>query len=57
VNPSSTVWRITGLEGWGRLDVLLIVETTATGVVAAIEQAAERQGIELERVEPEDEAA
>jgi hypothetical protein len=53
VNPLNTVWRITGLEGWGRLDVLLVVETTAPQVVAAIEAAAAANGIELEQVEPE----
>jgi hypothetical protein len=56
VNPASTIWRIIGLEGWGRLDVLLIVETTAAPVVDAIERAAANNGIIIERVE-EPEAA
>ena len=52
MNEPQTVWRIVALEGWGRLDVRLVVDTTAQSVVSAIERAAERNGIELKRVPP-----
>ena len=54
MNEPSTVWRIVGLEGWGKLDVLVVVETTAPQVVHAIERAAAGAGIDLVRVEDEE---
>jgi cell division ATPase FtsA len=46
-----TVWRLVRVpELAQRLDVELVVDTTAPAVVEAIEAAAERAGVELERV-------
>lgn len=51
-----TRWRITAVSGnaWRNddLDIDLVVATTAPVVVNAIENAAERNGIELERQTP-----
>lgn len=41
-----TMWRLRGAD----FDVQLVVDTTAPEVVAAIEQAARQNGLELERV-------
>lgn len=46
-----TRWRIRTLPNWpGTLDVMIVVDTTARPVVTAIEDAATRAGIVLERV-------
>jgi hypothetical protein len=55
VEAPMTRWRITEVRDWPRLNVHLVVDTTARVVVEAIEQAAARQGIQLERL-AEDEA-
>lgn len=55
-----TRWRIVRIPEWPKGSspwspgVLLIVDTTAPAVLEAIERAAERYGIELERVEEEE---
>jgi hypothetical protein len=53
-----TVWRIRGIDFPGRfasLDVQLVVDTTAAEVIDAIETAAGLNGIQLERVDYNDE--
>lgn len=48
-----TRWRITALDGFSpRLDVTLTVDTDAKTIVAAIEKAARRNGVHLERLKP-----
>jgi hypothetical protein len=52
-----TVWRIVAIADTAfRLDVPLVVDTTAPAVVEAIEEAASKNGITLKR-ENEDDAA
>jgi pyrrolidone-carboxylate peptidase len=46
-----TVWRLVRVPEWpNRINVEMVVDTTADAVVAAIEEAAARNGIALERV-------
>jgi hypothetical protein len=47
----TTRWRLTQTPGRPRLELELVVNTTAPAVVDAIEQAAARAGVELERLE------
>jgi hypothetical protein len=55
--PPCTTWRLTRIPDWpNELDIRVVVDTTAPLVIAAIEQAAERQGLELERVLGPDDA-
>lgn len=52
-NHLETVWRLVGVSNWpNRLDVKVVVETTATVVVDAIEEAAAGAGVQLVRVDP-----
>jgi hypothetical protein len=48
-----TQWKITALLDWGRVDLTLSVDTEARVVLDMIEQAAEKNGIVLQRIEPE----
>lgn len=45
-----TRWLLRRTRHYGRLDVTLVVDTTAPGVVAAVEEAARVNGMELERL-------
>jgi hypothetical protein len=47
-----TVWKVSGVPERPGLDVQLVCDTDAAPVIDAIEQAAERHGITLRRVEP-----
>ena len=54
----STSWRLLAIEGFSSsLELELRVDTRAPAVIVAIEEAAERQGIALERVVDEDDQA
>jgi hypothetical protein len=47
-----TAWRVVGVPDFpNRLDVMLVVDTTAPAVIDALEAAAAGAGVRLERVE------
>jgi hypothetical protein len=51
-----TLWHLRWYPGApNRIDVIVSVDTTAPEVIKAIEQAADKTGIELERIRVEEE--
>ena len=57
MSNDSTRWSLSAIEGFSSsLDLVLSVDTRASAVITAIEEAAERQGIELQRSELDDQA-